>query len=207
MRHIASAYGLAGWNVLTPDMRAHGESEGVYIGMGWLDRQDVLLWIDYIISLDPEAEIVLHGVSMGAATVMMTAGEDLPENVKGIVEDCGYTSVWDIFADELSALYRLPSFPILNVTEQVARVRAGYGFREASALEQVKKARVPILFIHGSEDNFVHTEMVYPLYDACPTAKDLLVVEGAGHGQAYSKDPELYLETVFAFLEENCLAP
>lgn len=207
MRHIASAYGLAGWNVLTPDMRAHGESEGTYIGMGWLDRQDILLWLDYIISLDPEAEIVLHGVSMGAATVMMTAGEDLPENVKGIVEDCGYTSVWDIFADELSALYRLPSFPILNVTEQVARVRAGYGFREASALEQVKKARVPILFIHGSEDNFVHTEMVYPLYDACPTAKDLLVVEGAGHGQAYSKDPELYLETVFSFLEENCLAP
>lgn len=206
MRHIASAYGLAGWNALTPDMRSHGESEGTYIGMGWLDRRDVLGWIDYILSLDPEAEIVLHGVSMGGATVMMTAGEDLPENVKGIVEDCGYTSVWDIFSDELSALYGLPSFPILNVTEQVARLRAGYGFREASALEQVKKAAVPILFIHGSEDNFVRTEMVYPLYEACPTAKELLVVEGAGHGQAYSMDPELYTGTVFSFLEEHCLA-
>ena len=205
IRHIASAYGLAGWNVLTPDMRAHGESEGTYIGMGWLDRRDVLLWIDYLLSLDPEAEIVLHGVSMGGATVMMTAGEDLPENVKGIVEDCGYTTVWDIFEDELAVLYHLPSFPILTVTEQVARLRAGYGFREASALEQVKKARVPILFIHGSEDNFVHTEMVYSLYDACPTAKDLLVVEGAGHGQAYSMDPALYMDTVFTFLDGNCL--
>lgn len=206
MQNIASFYGKEGYNVLTPDMRSHGESEGTYIGMGWLDRKDVEKWIAYIAGLDAEAEIILHGVSMGAATVMMTAGEDLPEQVKGIVEDCGYTSVWDIFSDELSYLFHLPDFPVLYAADAVARVRAGYGFRDASSIEQLKKSQVPVLFIHGSEDTFVRTDMVYELYEACPTKKDLLVVEGAGHGEAYLMDPELYFDTVFAFLEENCFA-
>ena len=202
---FAAKFYEMGYSVLAPAARAHERSGGRYAGMGWPERRDIVDWVDAIVEQDPQAEVVLFGISMGGATVMMTAGEDLPENVKGIVEDCGYTTVWDIFEDELAVLYHLPSFPILTVTEQVARLRAGYGFREASALEQVKKAQVPILFIHGSEDNFVHTEMVYPLYEACPTAKELLVVEGAGHGQAYSMDPALYMDTVFTFLDGNCL--
>ena len=203
--NVASFFAQQGYNVLLPDMRAHGESEGTYIGMGWLDRKDVLLWIDAIVSLDPEAQIILHGTSMGAATVMMAAGETLPANVRGIIEDCGYTSVWDIFADELSYLFGLPTFPVLNVSSLVAQVRAGYSFKEASALRQLEKATVPILFIHGSEDNFVRTDMVYTLYDACPTEKELLVVEGAGHGEAYAMDPELYFDTVFGFIERVCI--
>ena len=204
-QNIASFYAARGYNALLPDMRAHGESEGTYIGMGWLDRKDVLLWIDRIVELDPQAQIILHGVSMGGATVMMTAGEALPGNVKGVVEDCGYTTVWDIFADELDYLFHLPAFPVLTAVDLVARVRAGYGFTEASALEQVAKAAVPVLFIHGSEDNFVYTDMVYDLYDACRTPKDLLVVEGAGHGESYAMDPELYFDTVFGFIEGNCI--
>ena len=204
-QNIASFYAARGYNALLPDMRAHGESEGTYIGMGWLDRKDVLLWIDRIVELDPQAQIILHGVSMGGATVMMTAGEALPGNVKGVVEDCGYTTVWDIFADELDYLFHLPAFPVLTAADLVARVRAGYGFTEASALEQVAKAAVPVLFIHGSEDNFVYTDMVYDLYDACRTPKDLLVVEGAGHGESYAMDPELYFDTVFDFIEGNCI--
>lgn len=203
MYNIAGFYGKEGYNVLTPDMRSHGESEGKYIGMGWLDRKDVVKWIAYVTELDPEAEIILHGVSMGGATVMMTAGEELPENVRGIVEDCGYTSVWDIFSDELSYLFHLPEFPLLYAAEGIAKIQAGYGFREASALKQVAKSTVPILFIHGSEDNFVHTEMVYELYEACSSEKELLVVEGAGHGDSYRMDPDLYFGTVFEFLENN----
>ena len=203
--NVASFFAQQGYNVLLPDMRAHGESEGTYIGMGWLDRKDVLQWIDAIVSLDPGAQIILHGTSMGAATVMMAAGETLPANVCGIIEDCGYTSVWDIFADELSYLFGLPTFPVLNVSSLVAQVRAGYSFKEASALRQLEKATVPILFIHGSEDNFVRTDMVYTLYDACPTEKELLVVEGAGHGEAYAMDPELYFDTVFGFIERVCI--
>ena len=89
----------------------------------------------------------------------------------------------------------------MYAADGIAWIRAGYEFKEASALEQVKKSSVPILFIHGSEDNFVHTEMVYELYDVCVSQKELLVVEGAGHGEAYSMDPELYFDTVFGFLE------
>lgn len=204
MQNVAGFYGLQGYNVLTPDMRAHGESQGTYIGMGWLDRQDILKWIQYVIDLDDQAEIVLHGISMGGATVMMASGEKLPQQVKGIVEDCGYTSVWDIFSDELSYLFHLPDFPILYAADGIAWLRAGYEFKSASALEQVAKSQVPILFIHGSEDNFVHTDMVYELYDACQAPKELLVIQGAGHGDAYKMDPELYFHTVFSFLEKEC---
>lgn len=199
--NVGSFFALEGYNVLAPDLRGHGDSDGEYSGMGWLDRADMLLWIDYIIDLDSDAEIVLYGGSMGGATVMMTAGEELPDNVKAVVEDCGYTSVWDIFSDELSYLFGLPEFPVLYIADVIADIRAGYSFREASSLEQVANAEVPILFIHGSEDNFVYTEMVYELYDACPTEKALLVVDGAGHNESYKLEPELYFDTVFSFLE------
>ena len=165
--------------------------------MGWPDRKDMLKWINWIVERDSEAEIVLHGISMGGATVMMTSGERLPSQVHAIVEDCGYTSVWDIFADEAKYLFKLPSFPALDVASAVSV----NGFKEASSLKQVEKAKVPILFIHGSEDNFVHTEMVYKLYEACRAEKQLLVVEGAGHGNSYNHAPELYFDTVFGFLE------
>lgn len=202
MRDYAPYYAEKGYSVLIPDLRAHGNSEGSYIGMGWPDRKDMLQWINYIIEKDSQAKIVLHGVSMGGATVMMTSGEDLPDNVIAIVEDCGYTSVWDVFSDELKYLFNLPEFPFLHTASVISRIRAGYSFKEASAILKVQNARVPIIFIHGSEDNFVHTDMVYELYDACPTEKDLYVAEGAGHGQAMYIDPDEYFNRVFTFLEK-----
>lgn len=201
MASYAVMFAEHGYNILAPDLRGHGGSEGNYIGMGWPDRLDMLLWIEELIRRDPQAEIVLFGVSMGGATVMMTSGEVLPGNVKAIVEDCGYTSVWDIFADEMDVLFHLPTFPLLNTASIIGRIRAGYDFREASSLEQVKKATVPMLFLHGAMDNFVHTEMVYKLYDACPTQKDIQVFENAGHGQSFHYAPEAYEAKVFAFLE------
>lgn len=191
-----------GYNLLLPDMRGHGESEGNYIGMGVLDRKDVVQWINRILQEDAEAEIVLLGVSMGGATVMMTSGENLPANVKAIVEDCGYISVWDIFSDELKVLFHLPEFPILYTADMISRIRAGYSFHDGAARDQLKKAQVPVMFIHGSKDNFVHTEMVYELYDICPTKKDIFVVEEAGHGVSYYYAPEEYHQRVFAFLKE-----
>lgn len=200
------AYGLyyaeQDYNILMPDLRSHGDSEGTYIGMGWLDKDDMLKWIDYIVSMDPEAQIVLHGVSMGGATVLMTSGENLPNNVKAIVDDCGYTSVWDIFADEMEYLFNLPEFPFLYSASFFANIRAGYDFKEASSIEQVRKTTLPIFFAHGSVDNFVHTDMVYELYYACPTDKELYVVEGAGHGQAMYYDPDTYFDKVFNFIEK-----
>ena len=189
-----------GYNALTPDLRAHGKSEGKYIGMGWLDRKDLVRWIELIVERDPEAEIVLHGVSMGGAAVMMTAGEELPKNVKAVIDDCGYESVWQIFSDEAKYLFHIPDFPLLYTASFFSKLRAGYGFKEASALKQIKKTRLPVLFIHGSEDNFVHTESVYSLYEACMVRKELYVSEGAGHGDAYYMEPEEYVGRVFGFI-------
>ena len=193
-------YAQQGYNVLYPNLRGCGPSQGKYIGMGWLDKKDMLKWIDCILDTDPDAQIVLHGISMGGATVMMTSGEELPANVKAIVEDCGYTTVWDIFSDELDYLFGLPDFPILYCASVFSKIRAGYGFKEASSIDMLKKCDTPMLFIHGSEDNFVRSGMVDVNFDACSAPKEKLVVEGAGHGNSYLRDPDLYFKTVFDFL-------
>lgn len=157
---IAKKFYETGFSVVLPFVRGHGPSQAPCYGMGWLDRLDLLRWIDRIVQDDPEAEILLYGVSMGGAAVMMAAGEDLPGNVKCIVEDCGYSSVWDEFSLQLKSLFHLPSFPLLPVADLVCRLRAGYGLREASAVEQLKKAAVPMLFIHGDRDAFVPYAML-----------------------------------------------
>lgn len=199
---IALNFYNQGYNVLTPDMRAHGNSEGKFIGMGWLDRKDMLKWIEYVVSVDSKAQIVLYGESMGGATVMMTSGEELPSNVKAIVEDCGYTSVWEMFEAQLYERFGLPSFPILNAAKAVTQIRAKYDISEASALEQVKKSVTPILFTHGGNDNYVPTEMIYRLYDAATCEKDMLIIDGADHGAAPDVDPKTYYEKVFSFLRK-----
>ena len=202
MLSYAERYYSAGFQVLAPDLRGCGESGGDYVGMGWPDRLDILRWIDWILSVDPEAQIVLHGVSMGAATVMMTSGENVPAAVVAYVEDCGYTSVWDIFASELGLRFHLPTFPILNVASGIARLRAGYDFSNASALEQVARCDRPMLFIHGDQDNFVPFSMLQPLYEAKPGEKQQLVVPGAGHGVASTVLGDSYWEAVFDFLAQ-----
>lgn len=190
-----------GYNVLMPDARGHGESEGDYIGFGWHERKDYVQWINYIIEKKGvDSEILLHGVSMGGATVLMTSGENLPEQVKAIVEDCGYTSAEGVLEYQLKRMYNLPGFPIVNVTSMLTKLKAGYTFSEASALEQVKKAKVPIMFIHGEKDTFVPFEMVYELYDAANTEKELYVVPDAEHGNAYDINPSLYEEKVTNFV-------
>lgn len=203
MFYYASIFSDRGFNALVPDLRGAGQSEGDYIGMGWNDRLDVVGWIHEIIKWDPQAQIVIFGVSMGAATAMMTAGERLPAHVVCVVEDCGYTSVADEFAYELRNLFRLPSFPILRFADRVTRSRAGYGIFEASAVEQLKKAKVPILFIHGEKDTFVPTSMVHRVYEAAAGEKELLLVKNATHAASSLVDPDLYFSTLFRFLEKH----
>lgn len=203
MRDLAAAYSSWGFNALLPDNRAHGESEGKWIGMGWLDKDDIRLWIDWIIARDAEARIVLHGISMGGATVMMTSGLDLPYNVVAAVEDCGYTSVYDIFRNELKALFHLPPFPILNMFSAISRIVTGYTPKEASSLEMLASSTIPMLFIHGDDDSFVGTYMVDICYDAKTKGeKEKLLIPDAGHGEAYTRDPETYFSTVRAFVEK-----
>ncbi|BBH23574.1 alpha/beta hydrolase [Paenibacillus baekrokdamisoli] len=190
-----------GYHVLMPDARGHGRSEGGYIGFGWRERKDYVQWVKAIMEKKgSHSQIVLHGVSMGGATVCMTSGEALPSNVKAIISDCSYTSVLAQLTYQLKRMYRLPAFPLVYCTSLLTRMRAGYFFSEASALEQVKKSRTPMLFIHGEDDTFVPFKMVKELYAACSSEKELYTVPGAGHGLAYSVDPGKYTKKVEAFL-------
>ena len=201
MRHLAAVYSSWGFNTLLPDNRAHGESEGKWVGMGWLDKDDIMRWIDWISQRDEKVEIILHGISMGGATVMMVSGMNLPDNVKAAVEDCGYTSAWDIFRDELKALFHLPSFPLLNMYSLMSRIIAGYSPKEASSLKMLRKSRIPMLFIHGGDDNFVGTYMLDINYEAKINGeKQKLLIEDAGHGEAYLRDPERYFMAVRKFI-------
>ena len=201
MAAYARAFYDMGFSVLTPDALAHGESDGKYIGMGWLERGDVLKWINSLIAADPEARIVLFGVSMGGATVMMASGEDLPENVKCIVEDCGYSSVWDEFRFQLKNVFHMPAFPLLHTASMFCKLRAGYFFDEASSVKALESAKVPMLFIHGEEDTFVPYEMLDRVYDACASRiKEKLSVPGAAHGMSAATEPELYWRTVERFV-------
>lgn len=197
---IGMHFSEKGYNVLIPSMRASNESDGEYIGMGWLDKDDLKCWINLIIQQNKNAEIVLHGSSMGAATVLMASGDELPNNVKAIIEDSGYTSVWDIFASEAKIRFNLPTFPILNTFELLTNIRAKYDIKEASALEQVKKASIPILFIHGDADDFVPEYMCEKLYEAAKCKKDKLIIHNAGHTESKYKEPKTYYNKIFEFL-------
>ncbi|WP_439743745.1 alpha/beta hydrolase [Bacillus pseudomycoides] len=189
-----------GYSVVAPDLRGHGNSQGDYIGMGWHDRKDVTQWIQYVLKKDPQAEIALFGISMGGATVMMTSGEELPANVKVIIEDCGYSSVIDEFTYQLKDLFHLPKFPVMNAANTITKLRAGYDLNEGSAVKQVAKSKTPMLFIHGDADTFVPFEMLDEVYNAAKVEKEKLIVPGAGHGEAEKIDSEKYWNTVWGFI-------
>lgn len=202
MDSYAQQFYNMGYNVLVPDLRSHGKSEGDYIGMGWDDHYDIKKWINYIIENDSDADIILHGVSMGGATVMMTSGEELPSNVKALIEDCGYTSAEGEFGYQLERLFNLPKTPILQISSLVTKFRAGYWFGQASSIEQLKKANRPMLFIHGSADEFVPFSMLDEVYDVVDIEKEKLVIEGAEHTKAAETNPELYWSTVSEFINK-----
>jgi fermentation-respiration switch protein FrsA (DUF1100 family) len=204
MAHFAEYYSEElGFNVFMPDCRGHGESGGKYIGFGWHDRKDILDWIAIIIKrLGKDSEILLHGISMGGATVLMASGENLPDNVKCIISDCAYSSIKGILTYQMKKMFKLPQFPLIHVTSLICKLRAGYLFREGSSIEQVRKTKKPILFIHGSEDKFVPTDMVNHIYEVCKAEKELLIIEGAIHGNAYWVDMKSYKRKVETFINK-----
>lgn len=197
----AYEYYEKGFNVIIPDLRAHGNSEGEYIGMGLNDSLDIIEWIDYIININPDAKVVLHGQSMGAATVMMVAGhENLPDNVVAVVEDCGYTNAYQMMIEQLDYRFNLPSFPIMNFAKFMGKIRAGYNLNDANPLKALENATVPILFIHGDQDTFVLPYMHTELYESYNGEKDSLIVKNADHVASRNVEVKAYYDKVFEFV-------
>lgn len=189
------------YNIFLPDLQDNGLSGGPAIQMGWKDRLDVLNWMNIADSIfGNNTQMVVHGISMGAATTMMVSGESQQPFVKCFVEDCGYTSVWDEFSFQLKDMFGLPEFPLMYTTGWLCNAKYGWNFREASSLEQVKKCSLPMLFIHGDADTYVPTWMVYPLYEAKPEPKELWIVPGATHAMSYRDYPQEYTERVRNFV-------
>ena len=190
------------YNVMVPDLQFFGYSEGEAAQMGWLDRLDVEDWAVVAHDLFKDDFTVVHGVSMGAATAMMMSGDDLPPYIRAFVEDCGYSSAWDQFAHNLKDSFHLPPFPILNSASIVSKHRYGWGFKEASSVDQLAKCDRPMLFIHGTEDDFVPVDHVFKNYEAKTHGyKELVLVPGAVHANSYAKDPKNYTWRVKYFLD------
>ncbi|MBR1397867.1 MAG: alpha/beta hydrolase [Selenomonadaceae bacterium] len=199
----AEEYLKRGYNVLIPDLRASGESEGTYLTMGAKESDDILIWIDKIINEDSQAEIILHGVSMGAATVMLTAAKETSPNLKAVIEDCGYTSAYSMFTMQLDEIFNLPAFPIMDCVNIVTEIKTGVPLSKAAPIDVIKNIKVPIMFIHGTADKLVPYNMMQELYNACDAPiKETLTFEDVGHADAKSSNPDLYFSKIFSFLDK-----
>lgn len=190
-----------GCNLMYVHMRAHGKSDGEYIGFGALDRYDVVRWAEKAAELFPESAVFLHGMSMGAASVMQSADLDLPKCVRGIIADCGYSDLDTVFRNLIGGIYHLPAVPFVDIFEYTNRVKAGYDFREANSARSLSVAEVPLLYICGESDLYVPKDMALRIYNACRSEKRLLLVPETGHAASYMRAKEEYQSAVTDFIK------
>ncbi|MGK4072282.1 alpha/beta hydrolase [Lactobacillus crispatus] len=206
MGPYAAMFHQMGYNVLMPDARAHGQSQGKYIGYGWPEKYDVRKWVRKLIAEEGKKQkIVIFGVSMGGATTMMASGIKMPSQVKAYIEDCGYTSVRDEFLHEAKDIYHLPG-PVgpffVNGLSVIAKANLGFYLGDASAVNSVEKNNKPMLFIHGGKDPFVPTKMVYANYKAAKGPKQLWIAKKAKHARSFETYPREYQRRVSEFLKK-----
>lgn len=192
------------YNYFLPDLRGHGRSEGNRIGFGYLDSKDILEWIDYLVKrFGDDIEIILHGISMGAATVMLVNESNPPEQVKLVIEDCGFTNAFEemVCTVKDKTGWNLPF--LISLGNFWCRLLAGYNLKkDADPLGKMDKAKNPILFIHGDADTFVPTYMCHKLYDACKVDKDKMIVSGAIHAFSYYDAKDEYEKKVTEFIDK-----
>ena len=205
MLHYAREFYAKGFSVLVVDQRGYGLSSGNETTMGHLEKFDIIDWADKLVVEKKAENIILLGVSMGAATVMLAAKEELPEQVRAVIEDCGYSTVKAEFEHDFRNVLKLPPYPFLWLCDIISRIRKGWSLlKDGDCISAVRDAKVPILFIHGSKDTFVPFAMQKKLYDACGREdKEILVVEGAEHTMSCIVAPELYWNTVFRFVSKH----
>lgn len=190
---------LLGHSAFLVEQRGSGRSDGNVISFGIKEHKDCLLWIDFLIhTFGPDIRIILTGISMGASTVLTAAGTSLPENVIGVLADCGFTTAKEMIKIVVGRMNLPPKlcYPFIRLG---ARLFGGFKLEETSALKAMETCRVPVLFIHGDGDKMVPWEMSKRNFDACNSKKQLLIVSGAGHGLAFPVAPELYVNTMKQF--------
>lgn len=206
MGAYACLFHQLGYNVLIPDARAQGQSQGKFIGYGYPERLDQRKWAYRLIDRNgAHSKIVLFGVSMGGATMMMTSGVHLPSQVKAVIEDCGYTSLYDELEYEAKNMYHLPAFPrfpLVQMLSVINRVENGFFISKCSSINALHHNHRPTLFIHGKDDDFVPTKMVYRNYHASRGPKKLWVVPKAAHAKSFQTEPNAYKKHVRSFLNE-----
>lgn len=203
MANYAKMFYDKGYNILLPDDRGHGESAGKYISFGWLDRLDYLKWIAKVIErVGVKSKIVLFGVSMGAATVEMLSGENLPPQVKCLIADCGYSSIHEELTYLLKQQFHLPKYPFYPLVSTINHRRLGYYLDDISSTEQLKKNNLPIFFIHGEKDDYVPSYMALENYRATNSAKELWIVKGASHAESYWINPSKYKKHIDDYLDK-----
>ncbi|MBR6350297.1 MAG: alpha/beta hydrolase [Lachnospiraceae bacterium] len=192
-----------GFSILLPAARGHDISEGKYIEFGWPERKDICGWIDYINANYDSPQIVVYGVSMGAASVMMAVGEPLPENVKCAIEDCGYSSIIEQLKHSFKNMLKLPPNLLIWIGSISIRLYTGINiWRDGFATKQLAKCHIPMLFMHGTEDRFVPFEMLDKCYNAHPGPKEKLAIEGAVHASSAYTGGEIYWNKIFDFVNK-----
>lgn len=199
---VQRAFAL-GRNALVVDQRASGRSDGHIITFGVRERLDCLHWVEFIRQkFGPEQKIILTGISMGAATVLLAGGLDLPENVVGILADCGYSSAREIIQKVIRQI-RLPVKLLYPAIRFGTRIFGGFDLEEASPVKALDRCKVPVIFFHGESDDYVPCDMSRINYNACRTPKKLVTVPGAGHGLSYPVDERRYISELWMFGNEH----
>lgn len=196
-------YHNKGMNLLIPDQRCHGKSEGRYITFGVKESRDMKKWIDFHNKSFCDCPILLSGLSMGASTMLYLADQDLPVNVKGIIADCGFTSPKAILGSVFTAVTHLPACLCMWITDLFARIFAGFSLYEKDTIQTLSNSRLPVFMIHGKDDGFVPCWMTEKGFCVCNEPKKLLLVDGADHGVSFVVDRETYTDMIESFLKEN----
>lgn len=197
-----------GFNYLLPDLRGHGRSDGNKIGFGALDYKDIKLWIDYLVErFGEDIEIVLHGISMGAATVMLVNNNNPQKQVRVVIEDCGFTDAFEMVSKKMKDLgLKHTSDFFTEITNFWCRKFSDYDLRkDATPIGTMQNAVNPVMFVHGEEDALVPFEMCKRLYDACPTEKEMFAVPGAEHAFSYYDAKDEYDRRMKAFIEKHII--
>ena len=202
MKYFAKKFYDMGFNILMIDLRTHGDSEGKIYSLGYLERLDILAWIEYIKNNYNNPKIILYGISMGANAVMMCSCENIDDKVKAIIEDAGFTTAKEQLKERLDISYKLPFLPVIPLTSFMTKIRLGFSFDDINIINAVSKSKVPILFIHGSKDSLVNPNMADKLYDACSSEKEKLIIENGEHIKAVLSDEKSYWDTINNFIKK-----